>query len=356
MLHEFLKDNREEILGRARAKVVARIAPRVTAEELEMGIPLFLDQLIESLRVDPNDNVTLKSGATRHGEQRLQMGFTVAQVVHDYGNVCQVVTQLAIELDAPISTEEFRNLNRCLDDAIAQAVTEHARGREIAISTQDSERLAFLGHELRNLINTASLSYDILKDGSVAIGGSTGAVLGRSLSGLRDLVDRTLVEVRLDAGVDHRERLEVSEFLAEVELAGMIEAKTRGVTFLSANGVAGVVVDADRQLLASALGNLLQNAFKYTHAHGTVWLRTHATQDRVSIEIEDQCGGLPPAMTDRLFGLFQQHSADRSGLGLGLVISKRAVEAMNGELRAHNHPGTGCVFTVTLPRLPANAA
>src|SRR6185369_14992776 len=173
------------------------------------------------LRVDPNDNAALKRGATRHGEQRLQMGFTVAQVVHDYGDVCQAVTQLAIELKAPISTEEFRNLNRCLDDAIAQAVTEHARGRELAISAKDTQRLALFGHELRNLINTAGLAYDILKDGTVAIGGSTGAVLGRSLSGLRDLVDRALAEVRLDAGVIHRERMDVADFLAEVELAGI---------------------------------------------------------------------------------------------------------------------------------------
>jgi len=356
MLYAFLIANREELLERTRTKVAARIAPRPTIEELESGIPLFFEQLIEALRVDQTDSVRMNETATRHGERRLHMGFTVAQVVHDYGDVCQAVTQLATELKAPITTEEFRNLNQCLDVAIAHAVTEHARGREHAISAKDTERLAFLGHELRNLINVANLSFDILKGGTVAIGGSTGAVLGRSLSGLRDLVDRTLVEVRLDAGVNHRERVEVSEFLADVELAGGIEAKARGVTFLSDNGLAGVTVHADRQLLGSALGNLLQNAFKYTHEHGSVWLRTHATPDHVWIEIEDQCGGLPPAMTERLFESFQQHATDKSGLGVGLVISKRAVEAMNGEIEARNQPGVGCVFSVMLPRIPSNAA
>jgi signal transduction histidine kinase len=140
-----------------------------------------------------------------------------------------------------------------------------------------------------------------------------------------------------------------------VELAGIIEAKARGVTFVSENGVAGVTVNADRQLLGSALGNLLQNAFKYTRPSGRVWLRTRADRAQVSIEIEDECGGLPPAMTAEIAGLFQQYSTDKSGLGLGLVISKRAVEAMDGELRARNQAGTGCVFSVILPRVATSA-
>ena len=127
------------------------------------------------------------------------------------------------------------------------------------------------------------------------------------------------------------------------------------MTFLSENGVAGVAVNADRQLLGSALGNLLQNGFKYTRPNGKVWLRSHADRAHVSIEIEDECGGLPAAMTARLFGLFQRHSTDKTGLGLGLVISKRAVEAMDGELRARNQAGTGCIFSVILPRMAAIA-
>ena len=67
------------------------------------------------------------STATRHGRDLLALGFTVSQVVHDYGDICQAVTELAIEQNAPITTDEFKTLNRCLDTAIAEAVTEHAR-------------------------------------------------------------------------------------------------------------------------------------------------------------------------------------------------------------------------------------
>lgn len=57
----------------------------------------------------------------------MEGGYTVSQAVHDYGDICQAITELALELGAPISVKEFHTLNRCLDAAIAEAVTEHAR-------------------------------------------------------------------------------------------------------------------------------------------------------------------------------------------------------------------------------------
>jgi hypothetical protein len=66
----------------------------------------------------------------------LLQGFTVGQVVHGYGDVCQAVTDLAVEMGAPISTDDFRTLNRCLDDAIAGAVTEYAGEQDV---TRDGE-------------------------------------------------------------------------------------------------------------------------------------------------------------------------------------------------------------------------
>lgn len=85
--------------------------------------------------------------------------------------------------DAPITVHEFRTLNRCLDDAIAGAVTEYGSEscRESAEgeATRRSERLGFFTHELRNLINTATIAFEILETGTVGIGGSTSAVLRR---------------------------------------------------------------------------------------------------------------------------------------------------------------------------------
>src|SRR6476661_652308 len=140
----------------------------------------------------------------------------MSQVVHDYGDICQSITELALETDAPITVHEFRTLNRCLDDAIAGAVTEY--GRQSNQSTIDTEtaretaRLGFFSHELGNLINTGIIAFEILKAGNVGVAGSTGAVLQRSLLGLRSLVGRSLAELRLTEGVQHKAPLLVSGF------------------------------------------------------------------------------------------------------------------------------------------------
>ncbi len=349
MLHQFLNDNRAEILLRSRARVGLRLAPKPTEDELTLGIPLFLDELVAILTGKKSAEEKLDEDATRHGEVRQQMGFTVAQVVHDYGDLCQVVTQLAIESEAQIDTEEFKTLNRCLDDAIAQAVTEHARLRERSIAENEVQRLGFLAHELRNHLHTANLAFEILKSGSVGIGGSTGAVLRRSLLGLQRLVDRTLAQVRLESGLDRPERLDITNFLEEMEAAGSIEAKERGVALTVLRGNSGVAVEADRQLLGSAVSNLLQNAIKFTHPNGHVHLLSTSTPDRVAIEVGDECGGLRPGQAEQFFAGTAQTGKDRSGLGL--LISQRAVEAMGGTVQARNRPGLGCVFTIELPRL-----
>ena len=137
MLHEFIAVNREEIIRRCRAKVATRSVPPPTEAEIDHGVPVFLDQLVDALRLGLTSSPEIGRSAVQHGHDLLLQGFTVSQVVHDYGDVCQSITELAVETNAPISTEDFRTLNRCLDDAIAGAVTEY--GRERNQSTLDGE-------------------------------------------------------------------------------------------------------------------------------------------------------------------------------------------------------------------------
>ena len=345
MLHEFVTANRTEIIALCRAKVATRPAPRATDAELEYGVPLFLDQLADTLRLALNANPAIGQSAAKHGNELLHRGFTIAQVVHDYGGVCQTITELAVEKAAPITAKEFQVLNLCLDDAIAEAVTEYGRLRE----HEGTERLGHLAHELRNLLNTAFLAFDVLATGSVGVGGSTGAVLRRSLAGLRDLIDRELAEVRLGAGVLHRETIVIRDFIEDVEVAATMDANARGLQFSVTSVARDVTVHADRQILASVVANLLQNAFKFTRPGGHVTLRARATADRVLIDVEDECGGLPPGKMEQLFRPYQQRSTDRTGLGLGLAICNRGAHANDGEMHVLNHPGTGCVFTIDLP-------
>jgi signal transduction histidine kinase len=331
--------------------------PRPTDVELEYGVPLFLDQLADALRVAlrPNapPNEEIAKSAAKHGNELLHSGFTVAQVVRDYGGICQTITELAVEMSAPITAQEFQTLNLCLDDAVAGAVTEYARVRE----QEEAERTGFHVHEMRNLLNSAFLAVEVLKSGTVGLGGSTGAVLTRSMMGLRNLIDRELADVRLEAGVHHRETVVVSELIEDVEVAATMDANARGLQLSVRSLAKDVTVHADRQILASVVANLLQNAFKFTRPGGLVTLRAHATADRVLIDVEDQCGGLPPGKAEELFRPFEQRGRDRTGLGLGLAISHRGARVNGGEIHVLNHAGTGCVFTVDLPRqLPMTSA
>ncbi|HUS29747.1 MAG TPA: HAMP domain-containing sensor histidine kinase [Kofleriaceae bacterium] len=338
----------------------------MTDAELEHGIPLFLDQLIGMLRKElgppieaSNQAAVLTATAEKHGNEIFRKGFALDQVVHDYGDLCQSVTELAVETDVPITVDEFRTFNRCLDNAIADAVTAFGDVRDKTISAEGAEamneRLGSLAHELRNSLNAAILAFDAIKTGSVPVTGATGAVLDRSLLALRDVIDRSLAEVRLGAGLDaHRESINVREFVQELQVAAAMDAKTREITFNVSPIDNRLAVDTDRQMLGSAISNLLQNAFKFSRHNGSVLLTARAVDDRVILEVEDECGGLPAGKAEELFRPFEQKSGDRTGLGLGLSISRRAVQANDGHLNVRNIPGKGCVFTIDLPRASGN--
>ena len=107
--------------------------------------------------------------------------------------------------------------------------------------------------------------------------------------------------------------------------------------------------------LIAAISNLLQNAFKFTPAGGHVQLRATASPSAILIDVQDECGGLEPGVAERLFKPFQQHSANRSGLGLGLSISRKAIRLAGGDVRVRDLPGIGCIFTIELPRASAPA-
>jgi signal transduction histidine kinase len=373
VLHEFLTAHHADLIARCRSKVLNRRAPQATAAELEHGIPMFLDQLIKTLKVEqtsapqqsrkvsgPSDGGTSASseiGATaaQHGLELLHHGFTVDQVVHDYGDLCQAVTELAFEHAVPVQPIEFQTLNRCLDNAIADAVTEYSYARELVIADKgaraSNERLGFLGHELRNFIHTALMAFDAVQRGNVGAVGATGDLVKRSLLGIRTLLDRTLADVRVAAEIPiHVQLFSVADFIAEVNVSAALEAQVRKCKLTVVTVDPRLAVDADRALLISAVSNLLQNAFKFTVPHSEVSLHAYGIADRVRIDVEDHCGGLPSGIVNSMFLPFTQCSDDKSGLGLGLSIARRVVEANQGTLSVRDQPGSGCVFTIDLPR------
>ncbi len=205
MLHEFLVANRSELIRRCRAKVAVRRAPHTTPPELEHGVPLFLDQLTDMLGRPAHPEGCpaaaeshMEDGAARHGEELLRHSYTIEQVVHDYGDLCQAITELAHEQDAPVTAKEFGTLSIRLDNAIASAVTEFVRHRGVPGTGEGSpetdERLGVLASEMRDALDATILAVIAIKGGSIGFGGATATALESSLVDMRAVIDRTLAE------------------------------------------------------------------------------------------------------------------------------------------------------------------
>ena len=162
---------------------------------------------------------------------------------------------------------------------------------------------------------------------------------------MSELVDNTLADLRLDPASSARELIEVGPFILQVQVAAAMEAAHRGCELTVLPVAAGMFIEADRHILAAAIANLLENAFRITRDDSHVLLSAYAINGRVRIEVEDESGGLPQDMLDQLF------RPDRAGAPLGLSLSRKGVEANGGTLSARNIPGRGSVCVIDLPEV-----
>jgi signal transduction histidine kinase len=361
MLHEFLADNRSELVARCRAKVATR--EHSAAEELlKNGVPMLLEQLIRILRAEQehaiiDDRLThgaVGASAALHGQDMLALGFSVDEVVHNYGDLCQAITDLAVERNAPFSVDEFRTLNHCLDYAIAYAVTAFSSRRDFIESdrhsAEENKRMGFFVHELRNLLGTAKLAFTACQTGHLSLSGATGNILQRNLDSLESLIDDAVTLVRVEHLEGRRDLFSLADFAAEVRSTSNLAAIAKQCRLNVPHVDPGLAIRGNRPMLLAAVVNLLQNAFKFTHLHTDVTLACHAVDDAILIDVSDHCGGIGDDVAKRMFQPFEQGGPDRTGLGLGLTIARQFVHENGGTLSVRDIPDTGCVFTITLPR------
>ncbi len=146
------------------------------------------------------------------------------------------------------------------------------------------------------------------------------------------------------------EPLDLAAFIADIKTDLSIDAEAKGQRIEVQ--VETVEFVADPHVLRSAVTNLLHNAMKFSPDGATIRFRAGGADAQVTIEVEDECGGLPPGKLEALFDPFVQASGNRSGFGLGLAITKQAAEVHGGAVRVHDLPGRGCVFVLSLPQRP----
>jgi signal transduction histidine kinase len=349
-LHEFMTGNRAAVIASAVRKVTLA-QPERAGDEVTDEISTFVDELIRTLRKDAglSDTATLPGHAefaARQGRLHFERGLDIVSVLHDFAMVCDSIAELGAAQHMFFEAREFQLLNQSIDAGTAAALEEYWRAAHTEGGARSTETFGYLAHELRNALATARLALETLQTGNVGANSRTGLLLQRSLARMDNLVGHALVMSRLESGTP----LEPQTITLEPWLKQLVaDAVTERGVSVTVRADADVTVLADERLLTSAIGNLIQNAIKFTAPDTTIEVRARAEGEHVIVEVEDRCGGLPSAEHEDLFLPFLQRGRDRRGAGLGLSIAAQSVKAHHGEIGVENLAGLGCIFRIKLP-------
>jgi signal transduction histidine kinase len=354
-LSSLLAERRVEILERWTQRIRWEHADKDLARgELWDHLPRFFDEVLTALGAEkdigeksPESNRDTASAA--HGTQRLRIGFDLAEVVREYEILAECILEEVQSVGGSITIEQLRRVLRLVNAGRAEAVVAYGERRDTEVSREHSQHVAFVAHELRGPLNTALIAVAHLRqrlqpEDEWALG-----MLTRSLTTLRDLINKVLTAERLGGGVPlTRETLDLHALIDQVVTENRLTAEQRNIELIL-NAAQPLPFSGDPRLLRSAIDNVIGNAVKFSHQGSVVTIRAALHDKQVVLEVEDTCGGLSQENPSELFEPFVQRDEDRTGFGLGLAIVKQAVEAHGGRVFIRNLPNKGCVFVLELP-------
>jgi signal transduction histidine kinase len=347
-LADFIEANREKLIECWKAEVELRLAPKMEESQLINELPLVIDDLINNLRNLPEEWPVLES-AEKHGRQRVETGVDIAGLTEEIALIGEVIVGLAYSNQFEIPSHDLQCLIRVIGRATALSVQAYANLRDKQLAHEAAQHFSFMAHEIRNPLSNARLIADILPLIPEQDRQRHYERLQRALLRLSEQVDNSLVQARLYGEPELKiQRAQAAELVDAAcdDIAAHLAEKNLVLT----REIADFELDVDPKLIISALTNLLSNAVKFTAAGKRIQIRARDHEDHALFEVEDDCGGLPEDMPQRLFQPFVQKSENKSGFGLGLAIVKQAVEAHHGAVRVFNDPGQGCCFVLDLPR------
>jgi signal transduction histidine kinase len=346
-LYDLLKDRRADLISSWSERVRRAGVSALPRAELLDHMPPFVDEIIRALYPDAVPLPPMSAYAEGHGEQRLRLGFDVAEVVREYGALHECILRIAGEAGLVATLREQELVVRFLNAGIADAVSQYVKHRDLETQRQTSEHLGFIAHELRNPLGAARLAFQRLRRDLTE--NRLVEMLDRNLRQTGEMIDSVLSHASLKMGVEPSlTSVPLQTFLREIATDADIEAQARNIqTRVSVPD--NLRINADPRLLRSAVSNLFQNALKFSHEGSTVTLTAGQADGRVTIEVTDECGGLPAGKVADLFTPLVQRAENRSGFGLGLAIALQAAEAHNGTIKVRDTPGVGCTFVIDLP-------
>lgn len=348
-LPDYIEANKDRLIDRWKQLTVERLALELEVSELLNDLPSFVDDLVTTLR-NPGERWPAIASAEGHGRHRMRSGIDMGALTEEMALIVEALSELGEEDGRYLSAGEMRQIARVIGRGTAASVNAYAAMRDAQLGKQAAEHFSFVAHELRTPLQSARMAATLLAAEAGENRSKHLDRLERSLARLTDLVDNSLLQVRLsgtpDMNVERWRGEELVEAACDI-VRDHAEARGQRIDM----DIQSFEIDADRKLLVSALTNLLKNAVKFTHDGGSISVRASARDSRALFEIEDECGGLPDDLPAKLFQPFTQAHADKSGFGLGLMIVKQAAEAHHGSVRVINRPGECCTFVLDLPLL-----
>jgi PAS domain S-box-containing protein len=242
---------------------------------------------------------------------------------------------------------------------ISERQRNQQRALELALEREKVKMLErFIGdasHDLKTPITTMKVSLSVLRQTNDEKKHRRHLeILESQVEHLQKLMEDLLNMTRLDRTVELRSRsVELNQIVREIIAKAQALAERKGLTIEFSTGADRISVRADRDKLNQAITVLVTNALNYTPESGTVWVRTRTLPDQVIIEVQDTGIGIEADDLPHIFKRFYRADPARGtysgGLGLGLTMAQKIVEAHNGQLEVESTPGQGSTFRIHLP-------
>ncbi|HXK17870.1 MAG TPA: HAMP domain-containing sensor histidine kinase [Polyangiaceae bacterium] len=348
-LHQFMTEHRTEILEVCRKK----LRDDVTSDgKLDHDVALFFEEIVQALEHHHGLNGAAASppqkseAAARLGQQPQRAGLEPAKVPLIFGAISSAIGHTGECRGLSIDADEYNVFNQCIDTGVATSIENFWNGERAERERRIGERFGYLAHELRSALGNAALAFKLLRGADLTLSSRTAAVLANNLRRMENLVSRTLGSAQLESQLElELAPVRVATVLRQLQASAIPDR----AIWITLELDESLHVNADEMLLTSAISNLLQNALEFSRTGACVTLSCWAGETGVVVEVEDECGGLPPGEPNELLFPHVRGAEQPTKPGLGLAITQRAVEAMGGSVHVENHPGHGCSIQLKFP-------